>query len=340
MPSRTSLRFVVLGPLMAAGCQAVAGCNQTATDGGLAAGGTLTDTGGNPGAGSGSGGLGTASGGVGGSLATGGQGSANTSGAGGGDTSGAGGGESTGGAGTGGESGQSASLCEANALLLCDGFESGVIDPARWSVHTGGSTDLVEVTTSQAARGTHSVHISTKNGFGFLRNESAFPVPNNDYFGRMFVRVAEFSNVDWAHWTIAEAAGTGDGSLIRVGGQYHTGQMVNRWGVGSDGGPTGDWTIHDADPPGAVEEPPTNEWVCVEWEHKGSTNETSFFVDGEPHPSLHTTASDHGGSGGDYILPQMQSLWFGWYQYQDDDSLTFEVWIDELAIHTARIGCD
>src|SRR5207245_4737401 len=52
------------------------------------------------------------------------------------------------------------------------------------------------------------------------------------------------------HWTVAEAAGTGNGSLIRVGGQYDG--KSNRFGVGSDGGPTGDWTNLDQDPRNAV----------------------------------------------------------------------------------------
>lgn len=223
---------------------------------------------------------------------------------------------------------------------MCDGFEEGQIDPARFSIQTGGAADVVHVTQDQAARGTYSVHISTQGGFGYLKHESTFPVASNDYFGRMFLRVAKFSQVDWAHWTIAETAGQGDGSLIRVGGQFDTSQQVNRWGVGSDGGPTGDWTNHDADPPGAVQEPPVGEWVCVEWEYRGSANETHFFVNGEEHPSLATTATDHGGSNVDYILPTAESLWFGWYQYQDDPDLRFEVWIDELAIDDERIGCD
>src|SRR5690606_20243872 len=109
--------------------------------------------------------------------------------------------------------------------------------------------------------------------------------------------------------------------------------------VGSDGGPTGDWTNHDTDPDGAPQEPPENEWTCLEWEHKGSTNETRFFVDGVEHPSLYTSATDHGGNQAeDYILPTMTSFWFGWWQYQADPE-PFDVWIDEVALDDERIGC-
>src|SRR5690606_19759135 len=38
----------------------------------------------------------------------------------------------------------------------------------------------------------------------------------------------------------------------------------------------------------------------------------------------HTTATSHGSNnaGSEYILPEMTSFWFGWWQYQVDDSMT------------------
>jgi len=248
-----------------------------------------------------------------------------------------GGGASGGGTGGGGISLGGPSGCENSALTLCDGFEGESINSSLWSVGKS-SQNTVELVADQAARGAKSVHIHTQDGFGYLKNESFFPAPMNNYFGRMFVRVARFSTVDWAHWTLAEAAGTGDGSVIRVGGQYKTDASKNRWGIGSDSGPTGDWTNHDEDPNGNPSEPPTNTWVCLEWEHRGSENVTRFFVDDVEHPSLATTVSNHGGSSVDYILPQMTSVWFGFWQYQAD-SEGFDVWIDEVALNSERIGC-
>lgn len=272
---------------------------------------------------------GTASGG---DAATGGSASGGD-GAGGGGGSASGGGDGAGGA----ADFFGESRCAGQGFLLCDGFEGDSIDSALWTVQKSAQ-NTVELVSDQAARGNKSVHIMAQNGYGYLTNTSVFPVANNDYFGRMFLRVARFSTVDWAHWTVGEGAGNGDGSLIRVGGQYKTDAGANRWGVGSDGGPTGDWTIHDTDPNGAPAEPLTNAWVCLEWEHKGSTNETHFYVDGVLHPSLSTTATDHGGSSVDYVLPEMTSFWFGWYQYQQDPE-PFDVWIDEVALHGERIGC-
>lgn len=291
----------------------------------------------------GSGGSATSSGGMtgsGGLAATG--GAAGDSGGSTGDSGGStgtGGSTDPGSGGSTGSGGASAAGCTEGSLLLCDDFEGTSIDTTLWSVQTNNQ-NVVELSTEFAARGSQSVHIHTANGFGYLKNTSAFPVPNNDYFGRMFVRMARYSTVDWAHWTLAEAAGTGDGSVIRVGGQYVTDQTKNRYGVGSDGGPTGDWTLHDTDPNGSPLEPAVGEWVCLEWEHKGSANETRLYIGGELHPSLSTTTSDHGGTAGtNYVLPTMSSLWFGFYQYQSDPE-AFDLWIDGVAIDDERIGCD
>lgn len=261
-----------------------------------------------------------------------------------------GGGVSSGGQATGGQPGSEAggaaggtffgeSRCAQAGLLLCDGFEGESIDTTLWTVGKNG-TNSVELSREHAARGGRSLHVRTQNGFAYVKNQSVFPVPQNHYFGRMFVRVQRYSTVDWAHWTVAEAAGIGDGSLIRVGGQYRTDLQKNRYGVGSDGGPTGDWTRHDNDPNGTPEEPKVGAWVCLEWEHKGSTNETRMFVDGVLHPSLSTTVTDHGGtSGTSYVLPDFTSIWFGFWQYQSDPA-PFDVWIDEVALDLERIGCD
>jgi hypothetical protein len=300
------------------------GAGGAAPGAGGASGGTVST------GGAGASGGDTTSGGSGGGPAGGGTSSGGSGGSGGEASGGA---EATGGS-DGGTDFFGASRCADGDFLLCDGFEDAAIDTALWTVEKGSNT--VEIVSDQSARGAQSVHLHVQNNFAYLKNTSIFPVTNNDYFGRMFIRVARFSTVDWAHWTVGEAEGTGDGSKIRVGGQYKTDAEANRWGVGSDGGPTGDWTTHDTDE--GPTEPPTSTWVCLEWEHKGSTNETHFYVDDVLHPSLSTTATEHGGASADYVLPNVTSFWFGWWQYQADPE-AFDVWIDELVLDDERIGC-
>ncbi len=230
-----------------------------------------------------------------------------------------------------------ASRCANSGLLVCEDFESNTIDLTRWQI-AKVVPNVVELVGDQAARGKKSLHVRTQNNMAYVSTKKPFPIADNTYWARMFVRVARFSTVSYAHWTMAEAAGKGDGSLIRVGGQYASNVSQNRWGVGSDRGPTGDWTTHDADPAGKPTQPPVNTWVCLEWLHDGANDVTKFFVDAVEHPSLGTTKDKHGGNKVPYVMPEFQSVWFGWHQYQGD-SMPFDVWIDEIAIDGNRIGC-
>jgi hypothetical protein len=128
---------------------------------------------------------------------------------------------------------------------------------------------------------------------------------------------------------------------IRVGGQFNPFEDKNFFGVGTDGGATGDWTNLDDDPAGNANAVTVQDWVCIEWMHKGDTNETRFYWDAVEHASLYTSATDHGGNqSAQYILPTFSSVWVGWWLYQGGTNPDqYDVWIDEVAIDGARIGC-
>jgi len=225
--------------------------------------------------------------------------------------------------------------CAKLGAQLCEDFESGTLDKSIWEV--GGNEAVIE--TGKSMRGTHSAHFHTdNNGLSFIKEKKTFPAVNNTFWGRMFFYVDALPVTPaYAHFTIIEGAGTGDSSAVREGGQYR------KFGVGTDGGPTGDWTNIDADPTkDSAKEIPEKQWMCVEWLYKGDTNETRFFRDGVEHPSLYTFPKvAHGASSNvDYNLPNFNSVWVGWWMYQNNPVPDhFDVWIDEIAIDKDRIGC-
>jgi len=138
------------------------------------------------------------------------------------------------------------------------------------------------------------------------------------------------------------AQGSAINGEIRVGGQYDGSK--NRFGVGTDGGPTGDWTNLDGDPQNNVKAVPEGEWICIEWEHDGETDTTHFWWDGVDHPSLDTDRDvSHQGNGNvKYDLPDFGSLWVGWINYNQGKTVVpghFDTWIDEVALDSQRIGC-
>lgn len=228
-----------------------------------------------------------------------------------------------------------ATRCAKLNAQLCEDFESGTLDKTLWEV--GGNAPVIEGVRSM--RGSKSAHFHTdKNGLSYIQEKKTFPAVNNTFWGRMFFYIDALPvTPDYAHFTLVEAAGTGDSSRVREGGQYR------KFGVGTDGGPTGDWTNIDADPSkDAAKEIPEKQWICVEWLYKGDTNETRFFWDGVEHPSLHTFPKvKHGANSNvDYLLPNFDSVWVGWWMYQANPTPDhFDVWIDEIAIDKDRIGC-
>jgi len=235
------------------------------------------------------------------------------------------------------------SRCADAGLLLCEDFESGAINTQLWTI-VGGNA--VVIGTADHARGTRALHITkVGNGAAYVKETRTFPAPNNAYFARMFVKFISLPArpMTYAHWTFAAASGTNIAGEVRLSGQLPTNTNAKQlFGVGTDNrtqdAGTGDWTTSDADPPGNPREVPLNEWLCIEWQHDGSANETRFWWDAVEHPSLHTTPSRHGGNTNPFILPTFTNLWVGWQEYQTSTE-TFDVWVDEVAVSSTRIGC-
>src|SRR4051812_13598473 len=237
------------------------------------------------------------------------------------------------------------SRCADAHLQLCEDFESGAIDPSLWTVT--GTPPIVD--TLQAARGTHALHITMPGkGASYIDETRTFPAANNTYYGRAFVYFKSLPtpapSFDYAHWTFIAASGTGVTGEVRVSGQMQNG--VNLFGVGTDSltdpNGTGDWTNADRDPgPNGTPSPvPTGQWLCIEWMHDGAHNQTRFWWDAVEHSSLGTVPSTahQGNATVPFTLPTFTNVWLGWYEYQPTTE-PFELWLDEIAIDGARIGC-
>ncbi len=231
------------------------------------------------------------------------------------------------------------SRCTQAGVQLCEDFESGAINKALWSVQ--GTAPVVDGL--QHARGNSALHITQPgNGLSYIKETKTFPAMNDTYWGRIFVffKTLPAAPLTYAHWTFVAASGTGVSGEIRLSGQFQN--TANFFGVGTDNrvddAGTGDWTNSDRDPPKAPVAVPLNQWLCIEWLHKGDTNETRFFWDGVEHPSLYTSATMHGGNANPFLLPKFTNVWIGWQEYQTTTE-PFELWIDEIAIDSQRIGC-
>jgi hypothetical protein len=173
------------------------------------------------------------------------------------------------------------------------------------------------------------------NGRAFLVFPGLAP-PGNSFWARLRLRVAAFPTApDWAHWTLAEASGSGSPTLVRpLGGQYAPTDQGNFWGVGSDLGPTGDWTAWKTSAPATA-----GRWSCVEFHLDATDNRVTVYLDGVEQSDLTVSTRQHGGTAGDFVFPAFDRLKLGWQLYQADPTPSaYDVRMDDIALSTRRVG--
>jgi hypothetical protein len=234
--------------------------------------------------------------------------------------------------------------CTGADLLFCedfDGLPTGGGSSLNWGIDTRNGTLTVErrgVRGGGHGRGGNKVlRVHTEdNGRAFLRVDD-FSAPGNRFFGRMRLRVDAFPTApDWAHFTLVEATGSGSSEVVRpIGGQYVPTLDRSLWGVGADGGPTGDWTNWRESAP-VVED----RWQCVEWQLDAADNRVAVWWDGVANPELTASTNSHGGNQVPFVLPTVDTVKIGWQLYQGGTTPErFDLWIDDLALGTSRLGC-
>jgi hypothetical protein len=229
--------------------------------------------------------------------------------------------------------------CAGSTALFCEDFESLAVGPAmstRWDANAGAAGSIT--IDDARARGARSLHLHTDgNSWAFLGLD--FAPPNNSFFGRVYVYVTTFPSApDWAHFTLVEATGVEPGSIRPLGGQYvppGNGGGASFWGIGSDGGPTGDWTDWRLSAPAEG-----GRWSCMEFELDASNNRIQISIDGVANPELSVTTTSHGGNQVDFVFPTFDRINFGWQLYQPGPTPPeFDVWLDDIVLDTEPVGC-
>jgi hypothetical protein len=230
--------------------------------------------------------------------------------------------------------------CSDPALLFCEDFESyspGAATSSKWQSVTKSASDALTIETSPA-RGSQSLHVHTsQNEYAYIKLGSFGP-PNNSFFGRLYVWIDALPTAPaFAHFTLVEAAGqpAAAGVVRPLGGQYDPQGMSDDWGVGSDQGPTGDWTNWRASSPAQ-----TQKWLCVEWEMLAAGDVVNVWIDGAAQTELSVSMTMHGGTDAGFVFPTWQTIWFGYWLYQASPTPSqFDLWYDDIALSTTRIGC-
>jgi hypothetical protein len=225
--------------------------------------------------------------------------------------------------------------CAGSGLKFCDDFENS-IDPG-W-VDREGTLQIDR--TSPAQRGEGSLHVHTVNNApAIMAHKASFPMPNERFWVRMFVKIKNLPTPDWAHWSIMWTIPQGQQWSVeehRLGGQNQSDKKLY-WAVGTDQGPSGDWT--NIDTSSTVQ---LDKWQCLEVLIDANQDISQVYRDGVEIPGLGTSRSTkHAGNASvPYDIPAVRTLWAGFFYYQGETpGQSYDVWIDSFALDGERIGC-
>lgn len=318
------------------GSQSTGGRDGTATGGQTGTGGA-SETGGSTGAAgsSGSGSGGTGSGGASGRAGDGGRGGAGTA------TGGAGGAPADGGA----------AGCSG---LVCEDFESGSLDAAKWDQVAKGGIVMIEQ--QRVAHGKYAVQLHAPSGASddwalLVVKEVPAALKGTTTFGRAYVYLAPETTAS-IHIQFAFAGHNGSGSatgpapfskLRYMEVATHSGT----WQLGFD--------LLDLSP--LVEEVsysktalPTNKWACLEWQFDDRPDAVTAWIDGAQVGTFDNTNVAYASPG---PVPKPGSpLWngtstdliggfdtfgFGFHDWHPQKA--FDVYYDDVVLDSKRVGC-
>jgi hypothetical protein len=236
--------------------------------------------------------------------------------------------------------------------VYCDGFEAYTApgNPGgKWltSVEYGGNQNgAVSVDTMHAYSGSNAVHFKTPGNASFehafitLQDAPYFPVQDNIFYGRMMVYVTQLPG-NTVHWTMIQGLGT------MIPGQPDLNQAVYRYG----GQINGDQLManYDTKPTSSdcaqrsTTKMPRSKWTCVEWRFDGKLKELDFWMDGTQNEALsvrqkanNTGVCQNQAWSGIWEPPTFSSIGIGFQHYQQGPG---EMWIDDFAIDTKKLGC-
>lgn len=229
-------------------------------------------------------------------------------------------------------------LCARPGLVFCEDFEAlapGPATSAAWTTEVANGALAIDTT---HARGANALRVTTTGNGRARLQKSGLAFAGNSLWGTMHVWATAFPTApDYAHYTLVELAGTGNTSLVRpVGGQYAPGTPAGSfWGVGSDGGATGDWTNWKRTVPSE-----SGKWLCIEMHLDAATSAIDIYIDGVAKPELSVSRTSHGGNAVDFVFPTFDRIWFGWWLYQTNPTpAAYTLWLDDLALAPTRLGC-
>jgi hypothetical protein len=236
--------------------------------------------------------------------------------------------------------------CVTAGTELCDGFETGQLDPRVWRVVLGGPSPSVTVDDMHAHTGKYAAHATVRPGqqsTAQITEAVTFPALQNTFYTRVW---AYFSpDVMWPanppDFHTGFIIASGNNKLGRV--QLAVGANLS---PSSSAGPMHylGYSIYFGPP--SVEFGPrsptavtTTAWTCIELFESGQGGNAAvrrIWVDGNELPEQYSTFGITSPMG--QLPPEFNLVSIGIWEYHPTPSLS-DMWIDDVRVSSERIGC-
>jgi hypothetical protein len=234
--------------------------------------------------------------------------------------------------------------------LFCEDFESGALDPDKWSVtsgvnHVDDAAPPSVLETTIVAHGQYAAHF---HGKGNVSNDDAFiitkalpPALLTHHFGRLYFYVSVKPTSGHTMMVLGGSAGMSANPTLR---DFEVATINGGWQLGFDQlnmSPSGEEVFY---PTGQV---PVAKWTCLEWEMNDQPDSDSLWIDGKSlgtlddqhinYPSGHVAGTPifDGKSAG--LIGGFTTYSFGFYDWHPN--VDFDIYYDDLVLDTTRVGC-
>ncbi|HEX3696311.1 MAG TPA: hypothetical protein VH374_13090 [Polyangia bacterium] len=229
--------------------------------------------------------------------------------------------------------------------LFCEDFESGMIDPQKWTMpKIGTATMTVQQTT--VAHGKYAVQFHGNAAppaidYAYIIASNAPAALAKHNFGRAYFYISAVNPMSPDMGLLyGGTAGFPKPTYMSIA--YHT----PGWQLGFiklSGSPGGE---RQAYPPGKM---PVGKWLCLEWEFNDDPDQINVWGDGTMIGSLSNAnvAYPPGQAPGSPLFNGMSSnligaftdFGFGFYDWHQQGRPAFDVYYDDIVLDTKRVGC-
>jgi hypothetical protein len=235
--------------------------------------------------------------------------------------------------------------CAAPGIFACDDFEmtaaNGSPDTTKWSI-AGNAGLTPKVDDKKSHSGTHSLNFAMTDNRGvFISPTKGFPPQDNSFYVRAFIYLASPMKDMGGHVDfIVGATAPENGVEVRLGASQNFGSRLemldlNLIGSGAEHSQfsNGDYTGgNGSTKPGVTLD--AGRWYCLEGFWNGKDHQFQLWVDDVEVPGLHVT------DWGDKTMSWSPMYKVGKVGAQKFSGDPGQLWYDDVAFGTARIGCN